>query len=102
MRKLYALLFFCLFISFTKAQTPLSYYLPQNISYDAKIPKPQDVFGFNVGDQHVSHDQVVMYMKELDRASDRITLVEYAQSYEHRKLLLLTITSPENQKNTSS
>ena len=99
MRKLYALLFFCLCISYAKAQTPLSYYLPQNISYDAKIPKPQDVFGFNVGDQHVSHDQVVMYMKELDRISDRITMVEYAQSYEHRKLLLLTITSPENQKN---
>ncbi len=99
MRKLYALLFFCLSISIAKAQTPLSYYLPQNISYDTKIPKPQDVFGFNVGDQHVSHDQVVMYMKELDRASDRITLVEYALSYENRKLLLLTITSPENQKN---
>ncbi|MEO5910998.1 MAG: M14 family metallopeptidase [Pelobium sp.] len=99
MRKLYAFTILCLFINFAKAQTPLSYYLPQNISYDPKIPKPQDIFGFNVGDQHVSHDQVVMYMKELDRLSDRITLVEYAQSYEHRKLLLLTITSTENQNN---
>jgi hypothetical protein len=99
MRNQYLFLGFFLIINLANAQTPLSYYLPQNISYDPKIPTPQSVLGFNVGDQHASHDQVVMYMKELDRISDRITLVEYAQSYEHRKLLLLTITSPENQKN---
>ena len=99
MRKIYFFLSFCLVINIAKAQTPLSYYLPQNMSYDPKIPTPESVLGFNVGDQHVSHDQVVMYMKMLDQASDRITMVEYAQSYEHRKLLLLTITNPENQKN---
>ena len=99
MKKLYVLIFCVFTTSLIKAQTPLSYYLPQDISYNATIPKPQDVFGFNIGDQHVSHDQVVMYMKELARLSDRITLVEYAKSYENRKLLLLTITSPDNQKN---
>ncbi len=99
MKKIYVLIFCFLITGVLQAQTPLSYYLPQNISYNPNIPKPQDVIGFNIGDQHVSHDQVVMYMKELDRLSDRITLVEYAKSYENRKLLLLTITSPDNQKN---
>ncbi|MFC5285370.1 M14 metallopeptidase family protein [Pedobacter alpinus] len=99
MKKLYVLIFSVLITFGVKAQTPLSYYLPQNLSYNPNIPKPEDVIGFNIGDQHVSHDQVVMYMKELARLSDRITLVEYAKSYENRKLLLLTITSPDNQKN---
>lgn len=100
MKKLYSFLIIVLVnIGVLMAQTPLSYYLPQNISYNPNIPTPQDVIGFNIGDQHVSHDQVVMYMKELARLSDRITLVEYAKSYENRKLLLLTITSAENQEN---
>ena len=99
MRKLYAILLFAITFISVKAQTPLSYYLPQNVSYNPKIPTPQSVLGFNVGDQHVSHDQVVMYMTALDQASDRITLTEYGKTYENRRMLLLTITSPENHKN---
>jgi hypothetical protein len=99
MKKIYFLTIIIACFLTSQAQTPLSYYLPQNVSYNPAIPKPQDILGFNVGDQHVSHDQVVMYMKELDRVSDRITMVEYAKSYENRKLLLLTITSPENHQN---
>ena len=99
MRKLYLFLFFCVAFIVVKAQTPLSYYLPQNVNYNAKIPTPQSVLGFNVGDQHVSHDQVVMYMTALDQASDRITIREYGKTYENRRMILLTITSPENQKN---
>jgi hypothetical protein len=99
MKRFYFLTIFIACFLVSQAQTPLSYYLPQNVTYNEAIPKPQDILGFNVGDQHVSHDQVVMYMKELDRVSDRITMVEYAKSYENRKLLLLTITSPQNHQN---
>ncbi|HUH33329.1 MAG TPA: M14 family metallopeptidase, partial [Daejeonella sp.] len=102
MRKIYLLLFFYLTGNIAFAQVPLSYYLPQNVSYDDKVPSPEKFFGFQVGEQHVSHDQIVAYMKELDRTSDRVTLQEYARTYENRPCLLLTVTSVENQKNIES
>lgn len=73
----------------------LDYYLP-DIPYDSKIPTPEQVLGFMPGEWHISHDQIVRYMYELAEASDRVTIEEYARSYEHRPLLLLTITSPKN------
>ncbi|MEM1321188.1 MAG: M14 metallopeptidase family protein [Bacteroidota bacterium] len=76
---------------------PDSYYLPDNVSYNAAIPTPASVLGYQIGDWHVSHDQLVMYMRTLAESSDRISLEEYARSYENRPLLLLKITSPANQ-----
>src|SRR6476661_7992656 len=100
MRKLYFVLVLMLLGSMQLfAQVPLSYYLPQDVQYDAKVPTPQQFLGFQIGEQHVSHDQVVAYMRELDRVSDRITLSEYARTYENRPCLLLTITSVQNQQN---
>jgi len=91
------LCFFCS-LQLIAQQNDLNYYLP-DISYDNKIPTPEAYLGYQVGDWHVSHDQLVAYMKELARVSDRITLETYARSYENRPLILLTITSPENHKN---
>ena len=77
----------------------LSYYLPENISYDKNIPTPEEFLGFQVGEQHVSHDQLVAYLRELDRLSDRITLKVIGRSFENRPMMVLTITSLENQRN---
>lgn len=84
------------------AQVPLNYYLPQQVTYDAKVPTPEQFLGFQIGEQHVSHDQIVAYMKELDRLSDRITMQEYARTYENRPCPLLTITSTKNQERIES
>lgn len=103
MRKLYSLLFL-FFGPFLPAiaQVPLSYYLPQKVTYDRNVPSPEQFLGFQIGEQHVSHDQIVAYMKELDRTSDRVTLQEYARTYENRPCLLLTITSTKNHQNLES
>ncbi len=74
---------------------PLDTYLPAG-SYDASVPTPQSVLGWNVGDWHVRHDQIVRYMEVLADASPRVTLETYAHSHEQRPLVLLTITSPAN------
>ncbi len=74
----------------------LSYYLP-DIEYDTSIPTPEDYLGYQIGEWHISHDQLVGYMKEVARLSPRVTIEEYARSYEHRPLVLLTITSEKNQ-----
>ena len=95
------LVFVYLLISHTLfgQKKPLAYYLPETTIYDKNIPTPEHYFGFQVGEQHVSHDQLVAYMRELDRLSDRITLEVVGRTYEFRPLMILTITSPENHRN---
>ncbi|MTI20615.1 zinc carboxypeptidase [Fulvivirga sp. RKSG066] len=90
---------FLLFATLSYAQVDLNYYLPQNVSYDNNIPTPESVIGHQVGEWHISHDRLVNYMYALAEASDRVTIKEYAQTYEHRPLLTLTITSPTNHQN---
>ncbi len=78
------------------AQADLDYYLPDHISYDASIPTPESILGFQVGEWLVSHDKMVEYMKAIEASSDRAVLIEYARSYENRPLFHLIFTSPEN------
>lgn len=78
------------------SQVHLDYYLPDDVSYNPNIPKPAEIIGHEVGEWHITHDKLVYYMQALAEASDRVTLHEYARTYENRPLLLLTITSPEN------
>ncbi|WP_343857707.1 M14 metallopeptidase family protein [Aliiglaciecola litoralis] len=77
-------------------------YLPQSIQYDPAIPKPAEVLGSPVGTWHVRHDQLVEYMRVLAQHSDRVTIKETGRTHENRPLLLLTITSPQNQANIAS
>lgn len=98
MRK--SLLLCCLILSqFTLlfGQVDLSYYLPENGIYDSSIPTPKSILGHEIGEWHVSHDKLVNYMYAVAEASERVSITEYAHTYENRPLLLLTITSPENQ-----
>ena len=84
---------------YATAQVELSYYLPENVSYDQEIPTPASVIGHEVGEWHVTHDKLVYYMRELAEASDRIGIEQTGTTYEGRPQLLLTITSPENHEN---
>lgn len=77
----------------------MDYYLPQDVTYDAEIPTPEEVIGMVPGEWHVRHDQLVKYMRAVAEASDRISLTEFGQTYEDRTLLYLTITSPDNHGN---
>jgi len=83
------------------AQTPtdLSYYLPQNTSYNSEIPTPESIIGHQVGEWHITHDKLVQYMQVLAKSSDRINIENRGTTFEDRPLLLLTITSPENYSN---
>ena len=78
------------------SQVADSYYLPQNITYDAKIPTPQKFLGYQVGEQHVTPYETLIYMKELARLSDRFKVETYAKTFENRELLLVTVTSQQN------
>ena len=58
--------------------------------------QPAEILGYEVGEWHATHDQLVYFMKEMARISDRITIKETGRTYENRPLLLLTITHPDN------
>lgn len=76
-------------------QEGMEYYLPEG-QYDSKIPTPKDILGYNPGDWHVTHDQLVVYLKAIAAASDRVQMKEYARSHEHRPLYTLIISDPTN------
>ncbi|MBZ9651641.1 M14 family metallopeptidase [Psychroflexus montanilacus] len=76
-------------------------YLPTEVSYNQDIPKPSEVLGYVPGEWHVTHDKLVQYMTAIAESSDRISIENRGFTYEKRPLLLLTVTSKENQKNIS-
>ncbi len=99
MKKILCLVCLVLISSGLKAQVTLDYYLPKGVTFDKSIPTPKSVLGAEVGEWHVRHDQLVNYMYAVAKASDRVTITEYARTYENRPLLMLTISSPKNLKN---
>ncbi len=101
MKNVIATLGLCWIITSVTAQD-LNYYLPQDVSYDQNIPTPEEVIGHQVGEWHVTHDKLVEYMKVLAASSPRISIEDRGKSFEGRPLLLLKITSPENQENLES
>ncbi len=99
MKKILCLVCLVLISSGLKAQVTLDYYLPKGVTLDKSIPTPKSVLGAEVGEWHVRHDQLVNYMYAVANASDRVSITEYARTYENRPLLMLTISSPKNLKN---
>ncbi|GGD77127.1 M14 family metallopeptidase [Lacimicrobium alkaliphilum] len=73
-------------------------YLPDTVSYDQAVPKPESVLGYPVGTWHVRHDQLVSYMRALAQSSPRVSIEEMGRSHEQRPLLLLTFSSKKNQQ----
>src|SRR5690606_8491250 len=45
---------------------------------------------------HTRHDQIVNYMRELARVSDRVTYQEIGRTYGERLMPVITITAPSN------
>ncbi|MDC7999229.1 M14 family metallopeptidase [Gilvibacter sediminis] len=88
--------FFSLTAAAQDYQVDLNYYLPSDVTYDPNIPTPESVIGHQVGDWHITHDKLAMYMQALAAASDRITIESRGTTFEGRPILLLTVTSPEN------
>ena len=98
MKKLIVFFLF-LSISISAQKVDLSYYLPNNVTYNKSAPTPKEIIGHEVGEWHVTHDKLTEYMKVLASSSDRISIETRGTTYEGRPLLLLTITAPENHKN---
>jgi len=73
--------------------------LEPDLPYDEDIPSPSDHLGYELGTAFTLYHQVVDYFETLATASDRITLGNYAETYEGRPLIYAIITSENNQDN---
>ena len=94
--KKFLLIYFTILSFYSFGQVDDSYYLPQNVTYDTKIPTPEAFLGYQVGEQHVTPHEQYAYMRELARLSNRFKVEVYGKTFEKRELLLVTVTSPKN------
>ena len=67
--------------------------------FNSEIPSPKAFLGYGIGEHHTRHDLIVAYLEKLAEVSDRASIAEYGRTHEGRKLVMLTITAPENQSN---
>jgi hypothetical protein len=102
MRKIVFVLGFLLVALMNHAQE-LNYYLPAGQTYRSSVPDPEKIIGHKVGEWHITHDRLVLYMKALAAAApDRIKLEVMGTSYEARQQLVLIITSAANHRKLES
>lgn len=77
----------------------IKYYMPAEVTeFDPNVPTPREILGFEVGQQHADWGNIVNYMKELERTSPRVSMIETGRTYEFRPIIEVVITSEENQK----
>ena len=97
-RTVFALVIAGLWTSASVAQTvPLATDFPMSgISYDADVPRPEEVIGHVVGTRHTTPHQVVDYYEAVAAASDRVVLRKHGETYEGRPLIHAIVTSPGN------
>ncbi|MPY89285.1 MAG: peptidase M14 [Luteitalea sp.] len=76
------------------AQAPLPF--APGVRYDASIPTLEQVVGHEPGADITAPDQIVAYLQALQEAApERTRLIEYARSWEGRRLYVLAVGSPE-------
>jgi hypothetical protein len=75
--------------------------LPDQLSAQSGIPKPEEHFGFIPGSDYMlfSYEHLIDYLMKLDKASPKLKLIEIGQSPMGRKMYIAFISSEENIKN---
>lgn len=86
-------------LSLLMGQPDINYYFGEDQDFDPSIPTPEEVLGFDIGEFHLSHDQLIRYFEKLDQASDRVELHYYAKSYEQRPLFYVYLSTKDNVAN---
>ncbi len=84
------------FVLSAKAQ---DYFFKDKAPFTTQIPSPEEFLGYSIGEQHTRHDQIVAYFTKLAEVSDRATISSYGKTHEYRKLIMLTISAPQNLNN---
>ena len=75
------------------------YYYKEKAPFNLDIPTPEAFLGYEIGEHHTRHDLIVAYLVTLAEVSNRASIEIYGATHEKRKLVMFTVTSPENLKN---
>lgn len=78
------------------------YFFKKFQPFDSNIPSPEEFLGYGIGEKHTRHDLIVAYLTKLAEVSDRASIYEYGRTHEGRKLVILTVTTPQNLQNLES
>ncbi|MDO1514089.1 M14 family metallopeptidase [Maribacter confluentis] len=78
------------------------YFVQKYKPFTAEIPSPETFLGYGIGEHHTRHDLIVAYLEKLAELSDRASIEEYGRTHEGRKLVMLTVTSPNNLNNLNN
>ena len=97
-RRLLSSILLFVFFAVQAQEINLDYYLPDDYTYDNSIAKPSSILGFEVGEWHVNHTQVVQYFTTVATQSPRAVLINYGTTHEKRPLLMMAVSSPKNIK----
>ncbi|WP_448247606.1 M14 family zinc carboxypeptidase [Thalassotalea agariperforans] len=89
----------CWSLLITTTAKPVSGFLPKQQNYLDNISAPEQVLGFELGQRHARHHQILSYFTNLASQSERVKITEIGESYQHRKQVLVTISSAENLTN---
>ena len=73
-----------------------AYFYPTETNFDPAIPTPEQFLGYAIGTHHTRHDQVVNYLRELDRLSDRLFVKNLGVTFENRMQITAFFTSTAN------
>ena len=97
---LLALCFLTLFPCALLAQAQDDFVFWPNPDYDPAIPTIEQVLGYGPGERITWHRDVIRYFEALAAAApDRVSLSEYARTWENRELIYAVISSPRNMAN---
>ena len=62
------------------------------------VPTPDEYLGYPLGERYTPWTRIVDYFNELTKRSNLITVQQFGETYEHRPLVLATITSVKNRQ----
>lgn len=65
---------FILLLSFSLQAKPVAYYFGNDVEFDSSITSPKQAFGYEVGQWHLRHDQIVHYLQTLAKESPRLSI----------------------------
>jgi hypothetical protein len=64
-----------------------------------KLLTPKEFLGYELGERFTPHYRVVEYYRHVSSVASNVKFVQYGETYEHRPLIYVAITSQENFSN---
>lgn len=65
-------------------------------SYDARVPTPRAILGYEIGERFTPHHLIVRYIERIAAASPRVRVDTVGRTAEGREMLVVTVASEHN------